>query len=62
MNVWKFVASKWRTLEETVKPLSIVEEKTLQATKLIKKKGLLQSSLDIIGSNKFGDDEDDDWP
>lgn len=59
IDIWKAVASRWRTLEETVKPLSIVEEKTLEATNLIKREGLLQSPLDYLTSSN--DEEEDDF-
>ncbi|MBM7660391.1 hypothetical protein JOC85_001158 [Bacillus mesophilus] len=62
VQVWKIVATKWRTLEETVQPLSIVEEITIKAVKEIKDKGLLQSSLDYLKSGSSELDNDGDWP
>lgn len=61
-QVWKMVAKKWRTLEETVVPLSIVEEVTIQAVNEIKEAGLIYSALDFLKSDNTDDDDDDDWP
>ena len=47
-KVWKMVAEKWRTLEETVVPLSIVEEVTIKAVKEIRETGLIYSALDFF--------------
>lgn len=62
VQVWKTVAAKWRTLEETVQPLSIVEEITIKAVKEIKDKGLLLSAKEFLRSGKIELDDDDDWP
>jgi hypothetical protein len=64
IEIWKNVASKWRTVEDTVQPLSIVEEITMKAAKEIKEKGLLVTALDYLTSDHGHDeeDEDDDWP
>ncbi|MEY2195712.1 hypothetical protein AB7942_23695 [Neobacillus sp. BF23-41] len=59
----KLSQRSWRTLEETVQPLSIVEEITLIAVKEIKDKGLLVSAKELLKSGNIKlDDDDDDWP
>jgi hypothetical protein len=62
IQIWKTVAAKWRTLEETVQPLSIVEEVTIKAVKEIKEKGLLISAKKFLESGKIEGDDEGDWP
>lgn len=62
IQIWKTVAAKWRTLEESVEPLTIVEEVTLRALKEIKEKDLLSSTKDFLKFGKIDDEDEDDWP
>lgn len=62
LNMWRTVALKWRTIDETVTPLSIVEEITLEAVKEIKDKGLIVSPFDFLNSSSTEIDDDGDWP
>lgn len=63
MNVhtWKIVAKNWRTVEDTVEKLSIVQKVTQKAIQEIKAKGTLVSTRDFINT-PIGADKDDDLP
>ncbi|MDM5326793.1 hypothetical protein [Neobacillus sp. CF12] len=59
VNQWKIVAMNWRTVEDTVEKLSIVQKVTEMALHEIKIKGTLFTARDFINSPV---DDDDDLP
>ncbi|WP_423410442.1 hypothetical protein AABM38_11160 [Heyndrickxia sp. MSNUG] len=63
MNIkaWEIVAKNWRTVEDTVEKLSIVQKVTKKAIFDIKDRGLLVSARDFLNA-PAGIDEDDDLP
>jgi hypothetical protein len=61
VDVWKIVAKNWRTIEDTVEKLSIVQKVTQKAIQEIKEKGTLVSTRDFLNA-PMGAYEDDDLP
>ncbi|MED4689667.1 hypothetical protein [Peribacillus frigoritolerans] len=61
-NIWKQVATSWRTVEKDSDSDVSIEELTDELMDEIQESGLLTNTYEFLDSEKDEDDEDDDWP
>ncbi|HDR8522588.1 hypothetical protein [Bacillus toyonensis] len=60
-NIWRQIATKWRTFENDSDSEVLIEELTNDALNMVLVEDSFKSALEYLDEEE-NDDDDDDWP